>query len=978
MTIDNYLDDLGIVPDSNDIQNYDPNLRQGMEFMKYERNYNQAVEPRLSLLEETTSPHLDSVTEGMATRTASEDTSNNNIDGDAAIVADKDDPIIDNLLTKFKTTLKSVNDYENNFKETTNEYIEYLQNTKNLNSNVTDSIIYNSDAPESITVFNPYDENIMNKKTSGDKACFNIANFYQIKQGDWGGASNIIPVKQWYTGNCLSGEKVSNGLPVPTSSAGVVKQTASPKMNGWLGWAISSLVFGVNTSIGGKFGIKTVSDNTNPLKDSPLLSRPNYYLIGNDDITVNKLPLNKAVLNTSGNAGYGNISYSTKTPTQIYYISDSDKTNLTEEIELYLSRIITDSFRSSLKKNNYSVKYFTANKDKMKENIKKVWYNPADASSKTKLAQNGICLHQAGQYFQSPTTATSDSPNSTVDWTLPTSNIPGITDGLSDAKTADEVVVALAKAAAAAAANKVEKAEQANVSEDKPNSIQNRFKNGHICSWTCIKGCPGWSNYNVQSATGEAIRGKQSKTCSLNQCHLDEFVDPVDFTYNLVYSILVLRSQIYPQGDLSEDSMNTLSAQGSDATTCQELANDYGIYANESGIIAQCDNDPEEQQAVLTQWHNNSCSKSVTSPDFGAKDTANIYSKCSGRENSQWKTKVLKYFPERYFINKYGYRQRFTQADTIKQYLVNIKNQCDPSSGSSGTTNVSNEESCNAWQDDVEWWLNILNKLGTGCIGTSDVSTQNILPIKGATFETISSLEEGADIQQTRVSGDDDVSGTTNTIVCNNISGSIIQNKDDTSQYAWIDVMGYKIPMDSADDCKDYLGDITPISVSSDVYNKIPTSSTDVSSILKCRYYDARKYSAVENAYQLLLNSVSELSSIKNQLDTIDASLGEQLNSTQKNVDNAIISVNKKMDQIDKIRLDKATIDGRKESTTMIASSTKLQYIAWLVVAILLFIYGMYSVSNGVSKGPLHIVALVACVVILFIILRRLYLSGTV
>lgn len=984
MTNDNYLDDLGITSDSDDNRNSDPNLIQGKEFMKYERNYNHIIEPRLQLLEATSSPNLTSITEGMTTQKTDQD--GDNIEGDSPIVVDNDDPVIDNLLTKFNTKLKSVNEYEEKFKQTTSDYIEYLQNTKDIKSSLTNSIAYNSDTVDSITVYNQYDKNIIDNENNNNNGCLNIANIYRIKQGDWGDAKDIIPVKEWYSGNCLSGEKAFSGLPLPNSSVSTVKQKVEPKMKQWRGWAISSLVFGVNTSIGGKFDIKIVSDNTNPLKNSPLLSRPNYYLIGNNDNTQNTVPLKEAVLNTSGKAGYGSVSYGGSLPVvQIYYISDTDKQNLTQEIEIYLSRIISDNFRLSLQKNNYSIEYFTDNKVNMKENIKNSWYNPADANNKSRLAQNGICLHQIGQYFLSPTTATLDSPNSNVDWTLPTSNIPGITDGLSDAKSADEVVVALAQAAAAAAANKAEKAEQANVSEDKPNSIQNRLKNGHICGWSCIEGCPGWSNYDVKTATGEAIPGKQSKTCSINQCNIDNFDDPVDFTYNLVYSILLLRSQLYPPGDLSDESMNALSTQGSGVTTCQELANAYGIYANESGIIAQCDNDPNIKQAISSQWNNSKCSETVTSPDFGAEDISNIYSKCPGRINSQWKTKVLKYYPERYFINKYGYRQRFTEADNIKQYLVDIKNHCEPQTlssdsksgtSSSNTTSVSHETTCNAWNDEIIPWLDELDRLGTGCLGTNDPSTQNILSINGVSTSVLSKLEEGADIQNLSPGGDDDVTGKTNTTVCNNISGSIIQNKDKPEQYAWVDVIGYKIPMDNNDDCKNYLGDITPIPVSSDVYNKIPTQTENVGSILKCRYYDARKYSAVENAYQLLLNSINELSSIKHQLDAMDTTLGEQLNSTQKKVDDTIVSVNKKMDIIDRIRLDKTTAEGREESTTLIANSNKLQFIAWLIVALLLFIYGMYSISNGVSGGALHIVALIACVVILFIILRRFYLSG--
>ena len=84
------------------------------------------------------------------------------------------------------------------------------------------------------------------------------------------------------------------------------------------------------------------------------------------------------------------------------------------------------------------------------------------------------------------------------------------------------------------------------------------------------------------------------------------------------------------------------------------------------------------------------------------------------------------------------------------------------------------------------------------------------------------------------------------------------------------------------------------------------------------------------------------------------------------------------MDKLEHLELVQDTDIGREESTGLIKDSTRLQYIIWSIIGVGLLLYGMFGVTSADFKSPFHIVILVACVIILFIILRRFYLSGII
>jgi hypothetical protein len=84
------------------------------------------------------------------------------------------------------------------------------------------------------------------------------------------------------------------------------------------------------------------------------------------------------------------------------------------------------------------------------------------------------------------------------------------------------------------------------------------------------------------------------------------------------------------------------------------------------------------------------------------------------------------------------------------------------------------------------------------------------------------------------------------------------------------------------------------------------------------------------------------------------------------------------MDTLDAIKQHETTNEGRAESTALIKDSNKFQYLAWIIVGVILFLYSIFGISSANMSSPLHIVMLVACVIIVFIILRRIYLSGII
>ena len=134
-------------------------------------------------------------------------------------------------------------------------------------------------------------------------------------------------------------------------------------------------------------------------------------------------------------------------------------------------------------------------------------------------------------------------------------------------------------------------------------------------------------------------------------------------------------------------------------------------------------------------------------------------------------------------------------------------------------------------------------------------------------------------------------------------------------------------------------------------------------------------YLHVEEAGTELAKQMSVVNSHIANAGSCAKEKGSQLLLAEKGLADLVDDVNSDMDQMDKIRMQEDTNLGRAESTKLVKDSYRYQFIVWTIIAVILFGYGIFGISSGNFNSPMHIAMLVD-VVIIFIILRRVYLSG--
>ena len=145
-----------------------------------------------------------------------------------------------------------------------------------------------------------------------------------------------------------------------------------------------------------------------------------------------------------------------------------------------------------------------------------------------------------------------------------------------------------------------------------------------------------------------------------------------------------------------------------------------------------------------------------------------------------------------------------------------------------------------------------------------------------------------------------------------------------------------------------------------------------------CASYDRSLYEEVKDAGRTLSDAVQKVQDKLNIVESQNSACKNQRAQVEEQLAQLVTNVNNDMDKLDHLELVQDTDIGREESTGLIKDSTRLQYIIWSIIGVGLLLYGMFGITSADFKSPFHIVILVACVIILFIILRRFYLSGII
>lgn len=440
--------------------------------------------------------------------------------------------------------------------------------------------------------------------------------------------------------------------------------------------------------------------------------------------------------------------------------------------------------------------------------------------------------------------------------------------------------------------------------------------------------------------------------------------------------------------------------------TCQDMRDAYKIYTKDGSWKQGCDNKDNKIQDI---WNDSECNTDPSSmhdwkgpnlesdlygkgcknlPDIvnEAEDAGALPSKDTGKGNNKlFSTKNV--YPERVYINKYGYKHSL--KDILEKPLDELKQKINNCKLHSFKKKPDNQL----------------------CIGDNGSFDSTTAPLIDSIDNPLSNCNDFI-IPQYNVSSLDnvgigsngaDLSG--NSTTCNGgieDVGSIIKGND--NKYYWLDARGYKtiIPVENNTDllmmltsdsnkdrCMGYFNvqtndelsrkisklntiDITNIP---DVIN--PNPDIDVSDLI-CSSYDRSKYIKVIEKAEYLKNLVEQLANIISTNKKKNKELDTNITTEEENVKNLITKVNKDMDKLDKIKQNETTNEGRMESTALIKDSTRFQYIAWIIVGVILLLYSIFGIHSANMSSPFHIIMLVVCVIIAFIILRRIYLSGII
>lgn len=400
----------------------------------------------------------------------------------------------------------------------------------------------------------------------------------------------------------------------------------------------------------------------------------------------------------------------------------------------------------------------------------------------------------------------------------------------------------------------------------------------------------------------------------------------------------------------------------------------------------------------------------------------------------QWKkVSTVEYYPKRVFINAFGYRQSFNKKiKTLAEPLKKLQERCPSKRPAPKTMKgryMPSDKAC--FGPDVA-------KL----FGSSDENNQNSIPTLDSVsqltgeFDKIFSNCQTGDTDVVGIemvndsvykkqgkTGDESLGKTNlddllllNDRMCrtqvirgsNNIPivGQIVKTisgSGKTTTYYWIDLEGRAVDVTSQIKTNpDVMKRCSTFPALVDGAGDSTNLETKIANILKqapempatelekfprrqsitteeiCAAYDRSLYDEVQTAATKLTQAVAAVAAVITRVESQNDICKKTREAVETHLADIVIKVNNDMDKLDHLELVQDTDIAREESTSLIKNSTKLQYMIWSIIGIGLLIYGMFGISTVSYKSPFHIVMLVACVIILFIILRRFYLSGII
>ena len=377
---------------------------------------------------------------------------------------------------------------------------------------------------------------------------------------------------------------------------------------------------------------------------------------------------------------------------------------------------------------------------------------------------------------------------------------------------------------------------------------------------------------------------------------------------------------------------------------CQQFSTEIGIWKSAADEKATwtAELTGEWKGLFKKRWDNKCGDVKSIKPEFSSPDYLRAANELFAlkmmdglRENIKtpgwWDSKSEKYYPERYYVNKFGLKQKI-DTSTLSDALKNAKDEKEYNT-LLGKLNSAGEQCNKHW---VKEYVNA---------------------------STINKLSDGGSLALGGGCG---------------MGGTIISSGNN---YAWIDSKGTKhiFANDDVYNSRNTTScptESTP--VTEDVWNSIKTGEPITNNDYICEYFDNVLYNNVKLAHEDLTTYVTQIENHIAGLKKEDKLLGNKLVTLQTQITKNMLEMNSNMDKIDRLRLLNDTADGKAETTGLLMSSNKIQLIVWMIIGLLLLVYSIYGIRGGFTATPLHITMLVVCTVILFTISRHIYLTGII
>ena len=206
------------------------------------------------------------------------------------------------------------------------------------------------------------------------------------------------------------------------------------------------------------------------------------------------------------------------------------------------------------------------------------------------------------------------------------------------------------------------------------------------------------------------------------------------------------------------------------------------------------------------------------------------------------------------------------------------------------------------------------------------------------------------------------------------VAGTNIQNKD-TMEVAWVDIKGYKhVYSSDVWQAKEESCEMKPTQLDNNSYNAIPSGNAMTTTTV-CSQLDVDPQIThhLDELNTKLISLAQALSKDLDQMIVTDNTLKDKLDEQQQKLNTYIVTLNKEKSNLNHLSDNYYTIQGEEESSGLTVKSNWMHYIVWIILAITVISITIHTLSDAPSSRIGNGLALVFCIIALFVLVKWFY-----